>query len=591
MGKFICRCGQQIRTTAKPGAKIECPRCQSELKVAEKVLVLGDSSDIPLLGTRELRRSDPNDPSPEIYPVGRTTQSSVGSNLSKRPSYLGLAIAVFFLIASLGMIALVLQTNYKESDREPQSQQQPASQPSVAETRWSNLQWEKDLSALANSPQIKSLAEKIATTGSTVDPTKFWELLDSKAFEQRVFSPLGSLRAYQDKVPIEKIIDKLKGFPIDALSTPQNTAASNWQVIGFQTKGQSIGVLVRYFHEPLNLQELVSSTQWIETLKNRMGVEEYLNVAKDLYSTRNPNSNQQSDKDVDLQSIFTPHLGYLVLVFEPTSDQWNWCDTVGIPSEVSLSRASGTIFEEGWIAFRNQTEVVSKKIPTGWTPEGTIDAFGEYDSVDQESFAKSLLFAQKRPDAQTNLRLERESKDISPERTRLLIDVAHAVTSNYTQIQKRANLFRSNFPNDSGVDVLLLSLWLRFFNSEKSGMVFDDFGAVFVDAAERLHIKTGDKLLLEIKSRIYASHGRFEESNKQLEQAEQAGIRTAFLFNRRIEQAIEQNDKVQLMKHLSQFSSFWLGQPDVLLKADYKLISRKLSRMWQEEPSKKSKTN
>ncbi|MEK0426429.1 MAG: hypothetical protein RJB11_2520, partial [Planctomycetota bacterium] len=38
MGRAICRCGQQLRTSEKSGSRIQCPRCEGWLTVVEKVL-------------------------------------------------------------------------------------------------------------------------------------------------------------------------------------------------------------------------------------------------------------------------------------------------------------------------------------------------------------------------------------------------------------------------------------------------------------------------------------------------------------------------------------------------------------------------
>lgn len=229
---------------------------------------------------------------------------------------------------------------------------------------------------------------------------------------------------------------------------------------------------------------------------------------------------------------------------------------------------------------------MDRKVPAGWNPEGTIDVFGEYGFSGEQALAKSLVFAEKRPDAETVSRMERLSKSITQDRARGLVEIARAVTSNYGELKNKVLQFRKGFPGDSGADALLIALWLRFHDSQRSGMVFDEFGAVFVDAAERLHIKTGDNLLLEFKSRVYASHGRSEESDKQLDLAEQAGEKTVHLYKRRLEQAIERNDKLSALKLLSQFSTYWIGLPGMTLVALPSAEAKILVRKWQEISAK-----
>jgi DNA-directed RNA polymerase subunit RPC12/RpoP len=42
MARVICKCGQQFRTSAKPGTQVQCPRCANAVSVTEKVFDLQD---------------------------------------------------------------------------------------------------------------------------------------------------------------------------------------------------------------------------------------------------------------------------------------------------------------------------------------------------------------------------------------------------------------------------------------------------------------------------------------------------------------------------------------------------------------------
>ena len=596
MGKIICRCGMQFRTSATSGSQVECPRCSSPVTVSEKVLNGQDRIGTPLVD--RLRINLPVTPSsiPASEALARDVSDLQVSRLPpKKTNFKAPVLGLLALTILSALIAIVIFRRVEDTPKVvgPTKSNELEGSKNVV-FRWSSVaQWDKDFVQYPKGVEAQSLAQQIAINGCALDSMRFWDRLDTNAFEKRVLSPGGSLRVFQDKVPIDKILGKLKSFPIDAVSTAIQTGAADWQVLGIHQRGNELGVLVRYFYEPVALSQLVNSDDWIKSLAKLMTAEEYLNVAKDLYASRSPSpttsvetKNDVAGEESTRQTIFTPVFGYIVLIFDTSSKTIRWSDAVGLPGDVRLSRASGTIFEEDWIVFKKQVEVLDRKVPAGWNPEGTIDVFGEYGFSGEQTFAKSLVFAEKRPDAETVSRMERLSKSITQDRARGLVEIAQAVTYNYGELKNKVLQFRKDFPGDSGADALLIALWLRFRDSQRSGMGFDEFGAVFVDAAERLHIKTGDNLLLEFKSRVYASHGRSEESDKQLDLAEQAGEKTVHLYQRRLEQAIERNDKLSALKLLSQFSTYWIGLPGMTLVALPSAEAKILVRKWQEISAK-----
>lgn len=177
-------------------------------------------------------------------------------------------------------------------------------------------------------------------------------------------------------------------------------------------------------------------------------------------------------------------------------------------------------------------------------------------------------------------RIDRAILSVSSSRARELISVALSVTSNYGQLKENVSIFRKNHPKDLGLDVLLLSLWMRHHDSKRSGLTYDDFGVVFVDAADRLFASFKDPTLIDIKARIYWSHSRQEESEEQLSLAQDLGTTSAFFFKRRIEHALEKADKSETLSYLSKFNTFWLSQPAGVIEYDTKTTWNNLVKRW-----------
>jgi hypothetical protein len=77
------------------------------------------------------------------------------------------------------------------------------------------------------------------------------------------------------------------------------------------------------------------------------------------------------------------------------------------------------------------------------------------------------------------------------------------------------------------------------------------------------------------------SHALPRESDEQLSLAEEQGTTTAYFFKRRIELALQKNDKSQTLKYLSQFNTFWLSQPGVTLASDSRSEWNKFLKRWK----------
>lgn len=584
MGRAICRCGQQIRTNAKSGAKVQCPRCETWLTVFEKVFDPDKAMDEKRID------SDPGILLRDTH--ARESSEKIGASVGHNDATgIGRIVIVSLLVAIPVTIMLWAYFSFASSSKKlPRVEK--ADSLRTAEVRsqgWGQIDWKVEFEALPKGAQVKQIASKIADTGMLLDPGRFWDQLDVSAFEKNVRSPGGSLVAYQEKMPIKEIIDGLKTIPLDSVSETDLIGACKWDVIGVHPgpEPESIGVLIRYFNEPIELSKLVMSEAWISEMSKMLSLEEYFNVAKDLYARRSGKEfnrgaldRQQSLQEQVYESIFTPYFGYMVLIFKSSSSGVLWSDTVAIPSEVRLSRACGTMLQKDWYAFRKRVSVEPQRVPEGWTAEGLIDIFGEYNSLDEQSFGREIVFGDSKPDSETVVRIERAIPSISPSRSKELVSVAIAATSNYGRLKESVSAFRKIYPKDIGVDALLLSIWMRHHSSSRSAMTFGDFGEVFVDAADRLYAKHKDPILFDIKARIYWSHGQRQPTDEQLALAERFGNASAFYFQRRIESSLENNDKAKALSYLSKFSTFWLGQPGVVLESDPNSSLKKLHRTW-----------
>jgi hypothetical protein len=584
MGSVICRCGQQIRTSARSGTEVQCPRCETWLTVVDKVLDPDRAMDEKRIGSDPgvlLRRTQASDPSEKI-----------GGD-DDRQATIGIGrILIVSLMAAIP-VALVLWVYFGFASRSKNLTRIDKSDSlRTAEIRslgWGQIDWKDKFEVYPKGAQIKQIATKIADTGMLLDPGRFWEQLDVSAFEKNVLSPDGSLVAYQEKTPIKQILDGLKTIPLDAVSETDLIGACKWDVIGVHPgpEPESIGVLIRYFNEPIELSKFVMSEAWISEMSKMLSMEEYFNVAKDLYARRSGKGVKRGDfaqqrgmQEQVYESIFTPYFGYMVLIFKTSSSGVLWSDMVAIPSEVRLSRACGTMLQKDWYSFRKRVSVEPQRAPEGRTPEGMIDIFGEYNSLDEQSFGRELVSGDTKPDGETVARIERAIPSISSSRSKELVSVALAATSNYGRLKESVSAFRKIHPKDIGVDALLLSIWLRHHSSTRSGMTFGDFGEVFVDAADRLYARHKDPLLFDIKARIYWSHGQRQQSDEQLALAERLGNASAFYFQRRIESSLENNNKAEALSYLSKFSTFWLGQPGVVLETDPNSSLKRLHRTW-----------
>jgi hypothetical protein len=374
-----------------------------------------------------------------------------------------------------------------------------------------------------------------------MNPSGFWDRIDHSDKSQ-------------PSAEANRLVEYLKTLPIDSLSSINNTSSSDWRVLGCSQYDRKLGVLVRYFYEPLSL-ETGNSDVWGLACRQILSQEEIAKATQEISRTSSETStlNPTESPAADLQTtpnhlLLTPRFGYLVLVFQDGNDQVVCTDLVGIPSDVPLS----------------QTAAANSKGSPGEEPSDapvdSIDVFGQYQSVADRSLASSVYFRTREDQTYTIAEIRRFIGSISDPRAKRLAEIAEAATIDPSQLSPRVSRFRKEFPNDLGADSLLISLWFTVDKGKRSSNSYDEVGKAYVESAHRLYMKTSDPLMLEVKSRIYRFHGRMNDADKSLLDAEKESHQSIYLLQRRIQEAIDAGNKQVLIDYLTKLSGLSLSQ-------------------------------
>ncbi|MFM9065449.1 MAG: hypothetical protein ACKOOI_20795, partial [Pirellula sp.] len=81
----------------------------------------------------------------------------------------------------------------------------------------------------------------------------------------------------------QNVIDRLASYPVDSYSTIENTVGSDWSVVGFYQDTNDLGVLVRYFFEPLSSNSVTNrSDDWIGHCQSILSFDEFAQSANGL---------------------------------------------------------------------------------------------------------------------------------------------------------------------------------------------------------------------------------------------------------------------------------------------------------------------
>ena len=553
MPDVVCRCGTYVRAYVESGTKINCPQCGIVLTMGPSLSNPGLNFPSPEIPGSDIADSDIAEPLE--YQASRKTDSRAGT----RRKFL-LPLLSLILLAAVGAISIFAlgrkgfsewypwqKASENQEDRLllPQQDQEslpPKPQITQSSSLWSSSgNWQTNFSKIPSGSNIQALSQEISHLGALMNPSGFWDRIDHSDKSQ-------------PSAEAKRLIEYLKTLPIDSLSSITNTSSSDWRVLGCSQSDRKLGVLVRYFYEPLSI-DTGNSDEWALACRQILSQEEITKATQEISrsssetSTLNPTESPAADlRTTPNHLLLTPRFGYLVLVFQDGNDQVVCTDLVGIPSDVPLS----------------QTAAANSKGSPGEEPSDvpvdSIDVFGQYQSVASRSLAGSVYFRTREDQTYTIAEIRRFIGSISDPRAKRLAEIAESATIDPSQLSPRVSRFRKEFPNDLGADSLLISLWFTVDKGKRSSNSYDEVGKAYVESAHRLYMKTSDPLMLEVKSRIYRFHGRMNDADKSLLDAEKENHQSIYLLQRRIQEAIDAGNKQVLIDYLTKLSGLSLSQ-------------------------------
>jgi hypothetical protein len=501
-------------------------------------------------------------PDPDIAePLTRQASRTAGYRAGSRRKFL-LPLLSLVLLATVGAISIFAPGKMVFSDwskkqeasqdpkiprLSPQQDQEslplpPKPQITQSSSSWSvSGNWKNTFSKVPPGSHIQAISEEISRFGALMKPSAFWDRIDH-------------LDRSKPSTEANRLVDYLKTLPIDSLSSIANTSSSDWRVLGFQQSERELGVLIRYFYEPLPL-DTGNAGDWVLACRQILSQEELAKATQEIsrtsseISTLNPTESPALElRTTPKHLLLTPRFGYLVLVFQDGNGQVACTDLVGIPGNVSLSQTAAA-----------NSKTSSGEEPSD-VPDDSIDVFGQYQSDAGRSLASSVYFRNREDQNYTIAEIRGFIGSISDPRAKGLAEIADAATIDPSQLSPRVARFRKEFPNDLGADSLLISLWFTVDKGKRSNASYEDVGKVYVESAHRLYMKTSDPLMLEIKSRIYRFHGRTNDADKSLLDAENENHQSIYLLERQIQEAIGAGNKQLLIDYLTKLDHLSISQ-------------------------------
>lgn len=548
MPDVVCRCGTYVRAYVESGTKINCPQCGV-------LLTMGPSSNAPGPEISGSGIAGSDLPEPLVYQASRKTDYNA-VNLKK---FL-LPLLFVVLLATVCGISIFApkQIGFSEwSQRQEVSQDQEnpmllsqqdqevlSPKPPITQSSplWSvSGNWQTNFSKVLLGSNIQALSEEISRLGALMNPSAFWDRID---------------HSDKSKPPTEanRLVEYLKTLPIDSLSSIANTSSSDWRILGFQQSERKLGVLIRYFYEPLSI-DTGNAGEWVLACRQILSQEELAKATQEIsrpiseISTPTPTESPAADlQTTPKHLLLTPRFGYLVLVFQEENGQVVCTDLSGIPGDIPLSQTVAANSKE------------SPGEESSDVPVDSIDVFGQYQSDADRSLAGSVYFRTREDQIYTIAEIRRFIGSISDPRAKRIAEIAEAATIDPSQLSPRMARFRKEFPNDLGADSLLISLWFTVDKGKRSSISYDEVGKVYVESAHRLYMKTSDPMMLEIKSRIYRFHGRMSDADKSLLDAEKENHQSNYLIQRRIQEAIDAGNKQDLIGYLTKLNDLSISQ-------------------------------
>jgi len=547
MPDAVCSCGTYVRAYVPAGTRINCPQCGV-------LLTMG---------------GDPGGSEGSESGQESGNQARKRSKKAKR-----LRIVLF---SALGMATVVCGLAYgwwsNRSDYRVDKEERKAvvgstpelSIPSPLSTKppeKNPAYWTVDAAWTQSDDQesrqdIRSLAERITKAGESMNSHLFWDEVLMQTAEKQSSKN-------------DQYLTQIKSSPLDFYSTFQNTVGSDWFVVGIHQDPKSLGVLIRYYYEPLgSYVAATESSEWISQSKKLLSIDEFTQSTGDVFTEQSSSENNEpslfENPNASNQPplLFAPRFGYLVLLLEPLANGASLRDIVSVPGEVS--------------AIRFEDEAKPK----------IHDVFGIYQFDSDRSLARLLLLGREQDSANGASESRKEIGSIEPLRVKRLAEIAETALHEPYSTDDRIKRFRREFPNDFGADALLVSIWMTHYQTKRMTFSFDDFGRVFIEAAHRLFMRTNDPLLLEVKSRIYLAFAKLNDSEKCLDEAQAAKFESVHLLQRRIEEASNRKDKEKLMNSLRQLNELVRQKPEVISNRNLKSAWNKQWLDWRAESQAK----
>lgn len=526
MADVVCRCGTYIRAYVAPGAKVTCSECGEVITM------------------RPVQNES------EAGSGGSRGDSSRSGRFIRRMMLMLVVAGLPFAAGAVGYRLWSQRNtvlNSKPAVDAPSLDASDTAEPRSTQLPfWSATpEWTKAFDAIPQGSEILRASEELAKSGMRMNSPDFWRRLDG----------LGVAKNADSK----KLFEYLESIPIDSLSTPSNTASSDWAVLGICQNEKELGVLLRYYHEPF-IGDIAQSGEWVKACRGILSLDEFLQATTDLFAngdlpagtlpaTEETVASAETPREPSMQTSFlAPSFGYLVLIFDVGSGDPTLQDVVSIPGDVAISGAS-------------ISDIQTTQTSLNQSVNRFLDPLGDYKSSSDRALAKILYSGNNFEKPYVLSEIRRFIKSMTTDRCRHLAEIAEAVTLDQNALNSKMLRFRKDFPYDIGAEVLVISIWSFNQQGKRSSDSYEEVGRVLIEAAHRLYMKTADPLLLEIKSRVYSSYGRRFEADKCLLQAEQANYKSLYLLEYRIEESIQSKNKELLISYLTQLNELVRSKP------------------------------
>lgn len=602
MRKVICQCGRQVRTTPDmEGTIIQCGRCGKDVQVparpVDKLSAPGLHpeliTDNPVLFHRRESRPMSNE-------LLSDNMFDIDESLAKDGLTIGKILAgiVFSLAGVCVVSAMVIwwpmlrgsgglwanTTMGATPLRADNNKKEPEALP---KDWWSKTnKWSQDFSQVPSGTKIEQIANLITKEGMANNSSEFWSLLDVRAFDNRVVGPEGSRLAVKDQVSVATILDYFKSQVLDSVSAPQTAGLSDWDVVGVHQKRTTVGVLVRYFNDSWSPNAIFDNEKLLGPIQRLCTYDEIAEAGKDLLSRRvlesKPGDQEKKDRKNSHFGMLTPCFGYVVLLFDFTDGDVKWMDAVPFPSEVPMSRASGTLVQKDWVIFRRRVGILNSqdKQASMGNDEAWIDAFGEYRSAENYPFADTLIFSKNPIDQSIAEELSAATYGVSQDRSKQLIKIAQVLRTDPSSFSQAVSSYYDKFPSDISADVLGISMWFQHWDTRPADDRKRELGRDLLLSTSRLKTVIADPFLLDIEYRIKSSidpNADFVGLENELQLRK---FNSSSLLKTKIQRACDQGSKADLLQAIKQLNALWASQTGVTMEESTKDRWESLRSSW-----------